>query len=283
MIKKYLLIGFALILSVVTVSGCSVEKETEKREISGLDELGVITVVSREEGSGTRNVFAESLDFFDDATGLDLTKQDCEIVRSGDEVLKSVSSDESAVGYVSAGTINDSEQQVRRLDVSGGALERNFYLAYSGRLSELETDFLTYIQSAGQEIVGENYETVKKTTTFLSGKPEGSIKIGGSSSMAELIQELADAYSEINPNAVIEIIVTDSTNGLTGAMSGLYDLGMASRDLKDYEKELLESVMIASDEIAVIVNTDNPLEEITAEDLKVIYTGEITKWQELNQ
>ena len=93
MIKKYLLIGFALILSVVTVSGCSVEKETEKREISGLDELGVITVVSREEGSGTRNVFAESLDFFDDATGLDLTKQDCEIVRSGDEVLKSVSSD----------------------------------------------------------------------------------------------------------------------------------------------------------------------------------------------
>ena len=167
--------------------------------------------------------------------------------------------------------------------MSGGALERNFYLAYSGRLSELETDFLTYIQSAGQEIVGENYETVKKTTTFLSGKPEGSIKIGGSSSMAELIQELADAYSEINPNAVIEIIVTDSTNGLTGAMSGLYDLGMASRDLKDYEKELLESVMIASDEIAVIVNADNPLEEITAEDLKGIYTGEITKWQELNQ
>lgn len=101
--------------------------------------------------------------------------------------------------------------------------------------------------------------------------------------MAELIQELADAYSEINPNAVIEIIVTDSTNGLTGAMSGLYDLGMASRDLKDYEKELLESVMIASDEIAVIVNADNPLEEITAEDLKGIYTGEITKWQELNQ
>ena len=283
MIKKYLLISFALILSVITVSGCSVEQETEKREISGLDELGVITVVSREEGSGTRNVFAESLDFFDDATGLDLTKQDCEIVRSGDEVLKSVSSDESAVGYVSAGTINDSEQQVRRLDVSGGALERNFHLAYSGKLSELETDFLTYIQSAGQEIVGENYETVKKITTFLSGKPEGSLKIGDSSSMAELMQELADAYSEINPNAVIEIIVTDSTNGLTGAMSGLYDLGMASRDLKDYEKELLESVMIASDEIAVIVNADNPLEEITAEDLKGIYTGEITKWQELNQ
>ena len=283
MIKKYLLISFALILSVITVSGCSVEQETEKREISGLDELGVITVVSREEGSGTRNVFAESLDFFDDATGLDLTKQDCEIVRSGDEVLKSVSSDESAVGYVSAGTINDSEQQVRRLDVSGGALERNFHLAYSGKLSELETDFLTYIQSAGQEIVGENYETVKKITTFLSGKPEGSLKIGDSSSMAELMQELADAYSEINPNAVIEIIVTDSTNGLTGAMSGLYDLGMASRDLEDYEKELLESVTIARDEIAVIVNAENPLEEITAEDLKGIYTGEITKWQELNQ
>ena len=82
---------------------------------------------------------------------------------------------------------------------------------------------------------------------------------------------------------MIEIIVTDSTNGLTGAMSGLYDLGMASRDLKDYEKELLESVMIASDEIVVIVNADNPLEEITAEDLKGIYMGEITKWQELNQ
>ena len=103
------------------------------------------------------------------------------------------------------------------------------------------------------------------------------------SRLAELMQELVDAYSEINTNARIEVIVTDSTNGLTGAMSGTYDLGMSSRDLKDYEKELLESVAIARDEIAVVVNKDNPLEAISAEELKDIYTGRIIDWKELNE
>ena len=112
----------------------------------------------------------------------------------------------------------------------------------------MEKDFLTYVEGKGQEIVGENYQTVKKTTTFLSGKPKGTIKIGGSSSVASLMQELSDAYMQINPNAEITVVTTDSTNGLTGAMSGIYDLGMASRELKDYEKELLDYDVIAKDE-----------------------------------
>ena len=283
MAKKYLLINLALLLAVITISGCSGGEQTKKTETAGLDELGKIAVVSREEGSGTRNVFADSLGFFDAATGLDKTREDCTVVKSGDDVLEAVASDRAAIGYVSAGALDESETEVHSLTVEDDKLDRKFYLAYSGELSELEQDFLTYIQGAGQEIVGEKYEPVKKTTTFLSGKPEGSIKIGGSSSVAELMQELVDAYSEINTNARIEVIVTDSTNGLTGAMSGTYDLGMSSRDLKDYEKELLESVAIARDEIAVVVNKDNPLEAISAEELKDIYTGRIIDWKELNE
>ena len=101
--------------------------------------------------------------------------------------------------------------------------------------------------------------------------------------MAGLLQELADAYSEINPNAEIEVSATDSSEGLTGVVFGTYDLGMVSRDLKDYESELLESIPIARDVIVVIVNKENPLEKISVKDLKEIYTGEITQWQELEQ
>lgn len=281
MIRKCLLTNCALIVLVLILSGCAAGEEEKK--IDGLSELGAISVISREKGSGTGNVFAENLDIYDDETKVDLTKEDCQIADSSDEVVDMVESDPSAIGYVSEGSIGDSDKQIRRLTVSKDVLNRSFCLAYSGKLSEVEQEFITYIRSEGQKIVEKNYETVKKPMTFLSAKPTGHITIGGSSSMAGLLQELADAYSEINPNAEIEVSATDSSEGLTGVVFGTYDLGMVSRDLKDYESELLESIPIARDVIVVIVNKENPLEKISVKDLKEIYTGEITQWQELEQ
>ena len=234
-------------LSVLT--GCTTAEQNKTTAAEGLDELGMITVIAREEGSGTREVFAESLGFYDGSTGRDCTTGDARWAENGNEVIDLVAEDEAAIGYVSAGMLKDEDKKnLHTVTVDGSDLERSFYLAYSGKLSELELDFLTYVESAGQEIVGKNYTTVGKVTSFLSGKPTGNIKIGGSSSVFGLMQELADAYMKQNPNAFIEVIKTDSTNGLTGAMSGIYDFGMASRDLKDYEKQLLEYEVIAKDE-----------------------------------
>ena len=126
--------------------------------------------------------------------------------------------------------------------------------------SDLESDFLSYIQGAGQKIVAEYAKPIHKETSFLSMKPKGTLRVGGSTSVAGMMKELADAYMKLNPNADVEVVETDSTNGLTETMDGTYDLGMSSGDLKDYEKELLESVVIAKDEIQVIVNKDTLLD-----------------------
>lgn len=276
----------------ILLTGCSDSNEAVKRrKVEGLEQLGNITVISREEGSGTRNVFAELLGFTDvNAELADQTREDAVIAESTESILASVSADQAAIGYVSGGAIP--EEGIRELRIEGAAagegdenypLSRTFYLVYSGRLSELEQDFLTYVRGAGQGIVGEKYKTVAKQTSFLSNKAEGSLQIGGSSSVAPLVERLAGEYMTLNPNAKLEVITTDSGDGLIKAMSGQYDLGMSSRDLKDYEKELLEYHAIAVDEIAVVVNKDNPLEDITAEELKEIYTGEISDWEELNQ
>ena len=172
----------------------------------------------------------------------------------------------SAIGYVSGGALQDVEG-VKSLSVNGisteaqeGAypLSRNFYLAYCGKLNDLEQDFLTYIHSEGQEIVGEVYIPVAKSNTFLSNQAEGTIRITGSTSIARLLEQL------------------------TQAMSGSCDFGMSSRALKDYEMELLDYEMIAEDNIAVIVNEENPIEDISLTDLRSIYVGDIETWQELN-
>ena len=155
-------------------------------------------------------------------------------------------------------------------------LSRTFYLAYSGQLSELEQDFLSYVHGAGQDIVAEAYIPVAKSSSFLSNKAKGTLKIGGSTSVAPLIANLANAYMKINSNAKIIVQSSDSSDGLTKAMSGEFDFGMSSRDLKDYEA-------IAEDDIAVIVNAENPLEDITLEELKNVFTGMFVKWEELNQ
>lgn len=284
----FLLAGIAM----AGLIGCGNAKQPEKStSVEELSELGKITVVSREEGSGTRSTFSQLLDFQSKEEGrADLTTEDAIITESSEGVIDLVESDSAGIGYLSMGT--QDLDKVKVLSVNGISadvndskypLNRGFYLAYSGKLSELEQDFMIYIHGAGQEIVGKSYAQIAKSSTFLSNQAKGTIVIGGSSSVYPLIKELAENYMKINPNAEITVKQSDSTDGLTGAMNGTYDLGMSSRELKDYEKELLDYEMIAKDVIAVVVNKSNPLTDISSDQLKQIFTGDKKEWGNLNE
>ena len=143
--------------------------------------------------------------------------------------------------------------------------------------------FLTYVKGKGQDIVSESFVPVAKSSTFLSNQAEGELVIHGSTSAAALLEQLSDEYCQINPHAKITVEQSDSTEGLNDAMQGKCDFAMASRELKDYEKELLNYEMIAKDGIEVIVNKENPLEDLSMKELEEIYTGTVSAWQELNE
>lgn len=282
------------IVCLLALTGCS-NKETgdlNSVEIEGLDELEEIQVISREEGSGTRSTFAELAGFLENNEGKpDRTTESARIAENAEMVCAMVSESESAIGYLSLSAIPDNGN-VKALNVNGVTasleekaypLSRTFYLAYSGRLSELEEDFLIYVHGAGQALVAESFIPIAKSSSFLSNRAEGTLLIGGSTSVAPLMEELAAAYMKINPNAQVVVEETDSGDGLTKAMSGELDLAMSSRELKDYEMELLDYEAIARDEIAVIVNSKNPLENLTIEILRDIFTGEIAEWEDINR
>ncbi len=147
----------------------------------------------------------------------------------------------------------------------------------------MEQDFLTYVLGKGQEIVEQSYVAVKASTTFLSGQEEGTITIHGSSSVAPHKEDLAAQYMQINTHVIVKVVISDSTTGINDAMKGACDLAMSSRALYDYEEELLEYKEIARDGIAVIVNGENPLTDVSTDELNKIFTGNITEWDEINE
>lgn len=282
-----LLITGALLMTGST--GCSKQAADTKQRVEGLDKLGQIGVISREEGSGTRGTFAQLAGFVQENTDKDQTVKDAQIADDTASVLNMVGSDRSAIGYGSAG-IMVSDSQVKVLSVggvepgknnAGYPLSRSFYLVWSGKLNDVEDDFMRYIRGAGQEIVSQSYTAVGKQSSFLSLKPKGKITVTGSTSVGPLLECLAEEYMKLNPKAVITVKQTDSSDGIRQTMQGKCDLGMSSRDLKDNEKEILDYESIARDEIAVIVNKENPLEDISLEQLEKIYTGKIKEWQKL--
>ncbi|MCD8048584.1 MAG: substrate-binding domain-containing protein [Clostridia bacterium] len=281
-----------LIAAVLSLSACG---ETEKgvTQVDGLEELGLVQIVSREEGSGTRSAFADLAGFAEANSGSDATTENAQIASDAESVCEAVTRDISAIGYVSMGTTLNSD--VKTLDVDGaeGSLEnvingkyslsRPFTLVWTGELNDVENDFLTYVMGKGQAIVQKSYANVRDECDFLSDQSRGTITIHGSTSVTPLLQELANEYETINPNASIVITASDSTQGINDAMQGLCDIGMASRELKDYEKELLNYRVIAYDGIAVIVNAENPLDGVTFDELNALFTGEITSWEEINE
>lgn len=284
-----------LLMAVLMIgcSGCGNREAFQTQEKNGdASKLGEIAVCVREDGSGTREEFENYLGITTIENGIDIYEdaEYAQIIESSEAVIESVEDNASAIGYVSVGQIS---AQVKPLSIDGmvcskesieaGAypLMRSFYLAWSGNMSDLQTDFLRYVKGAGQEIVGEKYIAVSKATSFLSDRnAKGTLTMGGSSSVAPLLQELAENYQKINPEAEIVIEVSDSTQGLTDMLQGKYDFAIVSRELKDYEKELAEYEEIAKDGIAVIVNIENPINTMTKEEIQKVYEGNRKNWSE---
>ena len=254
-----------------------------------------ITVVSREDGSGTRGAFVELMGVEvkgEDGSKKDMTTEEAVIANSTDVVMQNVASDKNAIGYISLGSLNDT---VKAVTIDGAApsvetikdgsykVSRPFYIATKGEVSEITQDFISFILSAeGQEVVGSSYIKVDDAAPAYAGtKPEGKIVVAGSSSVTPVMEKLAEAYKAVNDKATIEIQMSDSTAGMTGAMDGTCDIGMASRELKDSEAEALTGTVIAMDGIAIIVNNENAVDGLTVEQVKGIYTGEITSWADV--
>ncbi len=153
---------------------------------------------------------------------------------------------------------------------------------------EIAKEHYAYIMSKeGQDVVGANGlmpVATDEPPAYEAANLEGKLTVGGSTSVTPMMEKLKEAYEVLNPKVVINIQSTGSTAGVTGAMDGTYQIGMASRELKDSETEAgaLGSA-IAMDGIAVIVHPDNPIEDMTVEQVRQVFTGEITTWNGLSK
>lgn len=263
---------------------------------SGFNNKKAISVLSREEGSGTRGAFVELFKIEKkDASGkkVDYTTDEAAITNSTAVMLTSVAGDKYAIGYVSLGSLNSSVKALK-IDGSQASVEninngsykvsRPFNIAVKDNLSEVAQDFLGYVFSAeGQKIIEKNKYIPVPSKDYKSSQPAGKVIVSGSSSVSPLMEKLIEAYGSVNPNAKIELQTSDSSTGVSNAIAGTCDIGMASRDLKDSEKAKgVKEITIAIDGIAVIVNKANPLENLTKENVEAIFTGKITKWNEVN-
>ena len=260
---------------------------------------GAISVLSREDGSGTRGAFIELFGIEQkDADGnkVDNTIDSAEITNSTSVMMTTVAGNKAAIGYVSLGSLDESQVKAVLIDGAEATAEnvksgtykvsRPFNIATKGDPDGLAKDFIDFILSEeGQAVVEENgYVSEGNTGAFEGTKPEGKITVGGSSSVTPVMEKLKEAYTAVNPNATIEVQQSDSTTGMTSTIDGTYDIGMASRELKDSETEAgLTATVIANDGIAVVVNNDNPIDELTSDQVKSVFTGETTTWADLEK
>lgn len=258
---------------------------------SDFDNSQMISVLSREDGSGTRGAFIELMGIEmenDEGEKEDMTTVDAAITNNTEVMMSTVAGNEYALGYCSLGSLNDSVKAVKvdgaeatTDNVSAGTYKvaRPFNIVTKDSVSEVAQDFINFIMSAdGQEVIsGEGYISIAEGEAFTSASPSGKVAVAGSSSVSPVMEKLKEAYEKVNANANIEIQTSDSTTGITSAMEGTCDIGMASRELKP-EETGVTSTTIAMDGIAVIVNNANPIEELSSDTIQKIYIGEITTW-----
>lgn len=298
---------FIAILSVATMTaglavGCGSSSDSGSSDSSSADSKSSdwdssndITIVSREDGSGTRGAFIElfGIEEKKDGEKVDMTTDDAQITNSTSVMLTTVAGDDYAIGYVSLGSLNDT---VKALKIDGEeATEQNikdgkykicrpFNIATKkGADNEVAKDFIAYIMSKeGQQVISDNgYIGDDSAEAYAGSKPSGKAVVGGSSSVSPVMEKLIEAYKKVNTGAEIELQTTDSTTGMTSAIDGSYDIGMASSELQDEEKDKLDSQVIATDGIAVIVNKNNTTDELSSDQVKTIYTGDATTWDEV--
>lgn len=290
--RKFANVMMALSLTAACVAGTAMTAAAEE-----FDNSTEISVMSREDGSGTRGAFIELFGIEQkDADGnkVDNTTEEAAITNSTSVMMTSVAGDEYAIGYISLGSLDDTVKAVKidGAEASVDAVKDGSYKIYrpfnivvkQDTLTAVDKDFIAFIQSAdGQAVITDNgYISVAEGEAFTSDMSEGKIVVGGSSSVSPVMEKLVEAYQAINTNADIEIQTTDSTTGVSSTLEGTYNIGMASRALKDTETaEGAEGIVIANDGIAVIVNNENPVEELTSEQVLSVYTGETTTWAEL--
>ncbi len=281
-----------------TAAADTTSADTTAADAAGTDTSmsGAIAVVSREGGSGTRGAFIELMGIEEkDAEGNknDRTTDEALIANSTNVVMTQVAGNEGGIGYISLGSLDNTvkavkvdgtEATVDNVIAGTYKVSRPFNIATKGDISEAAQDFINYIMSAeGQQIINDNKYIPVDTAAaaFTSNNAEGTVVVGGSSSVSPVMEKLAEAYKAVNTNAKVEIQTTDSSSGMKAAIDGTVDIGMASRELKDEEKAELTPTVIAMDGIAVIVNNANPIEDISSEQIKQIYVGEITDWSEV--
>ena len=299
--KKKLL---ALAMTAVIVMGaaaCSPSKEetntaddtsnTQTEEPAGM--TGAISVVSREEGSGTRGAFVELMEVVDESDN-DMTTLTAEITNSTSVMLTTVAGNKQSIGYVSLGSLSDDVKAVKVdgieasiSDIKNGSykVSRPFLIVYKdGQLSDIAQDYMKFILSAeGQKIVGEHgyIAAVDNTEAYAASGLSGKLVLAGSTSVSPIMEILADEYKKLNPDVTVEIQQTGSGAGITSAIEGVCDFGMSSRELKESEAAELTKAQIAIDGIAVIVNKENPVDDISSEQIKNIYLGQTTDWSEI--
>lgn len=293
-LKKLVAVMATVAMTMCMAAGCGNGGEGDS--VAEFDTSYDISVITREDGSGTRSAFIELVGIEQkDESGekVDYTTEEAITMNSTSAVMSTVAGDEYAIGYVSLGSLNDT---VKALKVDGAkATEENikagtykvarpFNIATKGELSEVAKDFMDFILSTeGQAVVSESgYISLDGVEPYAGSKPAGKVVVAGSSSVSPVMEKLKEAYVNMNPSADIEIQTNDSSTGMSMTSEGTCDIGMASRELKEAEiADGLVGTVIATDGIAVIVNHANTLENIAAEDVKNIYVGDVLTWDEI--
>ena len=292
--KKLLSLILAACMLTAALTGCGAQTSSDATGGGVNDNISLLT---REEGSGTRGAFIELFGIEQkDADGkkVDHTITSAESTNSTSVMLTTVQGNKAAIGYVSLGSLDETKVKALKVDGNSATAEnvksgeykiaRPFNVATKGDATGVASDFLTFILSEeGQKVVEDNgYISQGNNGKYTASNQSGKITVGGSSSVTPVMEKLKEAYVKLNPNVTIDVQRSDSTSGMTGTKDGVYDIGMASRELKDSEKEAgLVPTVIALDGIAVIVNKDNAVDNITSEQILKIYTGEITLWSEV--
>lgn len=305
--KKIVGMILAAVMFVTAFAGCSNEfgesasnspsiTSSATASTSSFNISKEISVVSREEGSGTRSAFIELFGVEQkDSNGnkMDYTTEDALITNNTSVMMTTVAGNTYAIGYISLGSLNDTvkaleiggaEATVQNIENGSYKIVRPFNVVTKSTLSEVAQDFLDFILSAtGQAVIEKNgYISVSDAPAYSASKLSGKIELAGSSSVTPVMEKLKEAYIALNPNVTIEVQQSDSSTGISSAIEGICDIGMASRDLKDSESaESVTSTVIARDGIAVIINKNNPLTGLTAEQVKKIFTGETTLFSEI--
>lgn len=298
-LKKFITVVAMTAMVGTLAVGCgksdSKDNSSDKKSESSWDSSNDITILSREDGSGTRGAFIELFGIEEEKNGekVDMTTDEAQITNNTSVMMTTVAGDDYSIGYVSLGSLDDS---VKALKIDGAEataenikagkykVSRPFNIAVKKDMkNEVAKDFINYVMSEeGQKIVSDNgYIPVDGAKHYSGKEVSGKVVVGGSSSVSPVMEKLIEGYKAVNSKANVELQTTDSTTGMTSTIDGSYDIGMASRDLKDDEAAKLQNTVIATDGIAVIVNKNNTTDELSADQVKTIYTGDATTWDEV--